>query len=82
MGWEYRDLLLFFTLAVALQSCSLLHMGMNMDYGYQSPVYDYHNSTHGYSTPVSPTHMAVRSSPYARVATLDTDRAATTSALG
>lgn len=59
MGWGYRDLLLFFTLAVALQSCSLLHMGMNMDYGYQSPVYDYHNSTHGYSTPVSPTHMAV-----------------------
>lgn len=56
--------------ALTLQSCSLLQMGIdfhqqqpvehfNLMTGYCSPTYYYHNSTEGYSSPVSPVHIAI-----------------------
>lgn len=49
-----KRFLVLTVLVFALQSCSLLRLGIN-------PVqeYYYHNSTAGYDAPVSPVHMAI-----------------------
>lgn len=69
MSTPAKRLLPLFLIAISLQSCSLLQMGLDyytrsedhfsLDYGHHSPVYEHHNSTVGYDMQVSPTHIAV-----------------------